>query len=164
MGVSENEVQYRIEINELTNQKIVLIRDDSHKIETHDRVKNALMNQKIDVAFIDGEHSYLGVKKDYDMYKEFVRPGGIMVFHDIVPHSNDRVGVDWRGLGGNNYNGGYSNSDSRALELAIQTYNQRHYSGTYGFRYGSSRPSYYGYGGYVNRGYNTVCWGCRGFF
>ena len=51
------------------------------------------MNQKIDVAFIDGDHTYSGVKKDYDIYKKFVKPGGFMVFHDIVPHGNKRVGV-----------------------------------------------------------------------
>lgn len=80
------------------HQKIVLIRDDSHKILTHDRVKKALMNQKIDVVFIDGDHTYSGVKKDYNMYKKFVKPGGFMVFHDIVPHANKRVGVPqfWR--------------------------------------------------------------------
>lgn len=37
----------------------------------------------IDFLFIDGDHSYEGVKQDFEMYAPFVRPGGIIAFHDI---------------------------------------------------------------------------------
>jgi hypothetical protein len=37
-----------------------------------------------DILFIDGDHSYSGVKTDYEMYKDVVKPGGIIVFHDSV--------------------------------------------------------------------------------
>ena len=36
----------------------------------------------IDFLFIDGDHSYEGVKKDFEMYSPFVRKGGLIVFHD----------------------------------------------------------------------------------
>jgi cephalosporin hydroxylase len=54
----------------------------------------------IDFLFIDGDHTLKGVKRDYDMYSPFVRPGGIIVFHDIVisdhHHSrNVHVGEFW---------------------------------------------------------------------
>lgn len=67
-------------------QKIVLIRGDSHKLETLQKVKDVLNGGKLDLLFIDGDHSYEGVKKDFEMYSSLVRRGGIIAFHDIVEH------------------------------------------------------------------------------
>lgn len=36
----------------------------------------------ISLLFIDGDHSYDGVKADWDTYKYFLRPGSIIIFHD----------------------------------------------------------------------------------
>jgi len=36
------------------------------------------------VLFPDGDHSYEGVKRDFEMYSPLVRPGGIIAFHDTV--------------------------------------------------------------------------------
>jgi len=36
----------------------------------------------LDVLFIDGDHSYSGVKADWDAYKSFLKPGSIVIFHD----------------------------------------------------------------------------------
>jgi hypothetical protein len=36
----------------------------------------------LDVLFIDGDHSYEGVKADWDAYKSFLEPGSIVIFHD----------------------------------------------------------------------------------
>ena len=36
----------------------------------------------LDFLFIDGDHSYEGVKADWEVYKGFLRPGSIVVFHD----------------------------------------------------------------------------------
>lgn len=38
----------------------------------------------IDVAFIDGDHSYRGVMCDILLVKPFCKPGTLIVFHDIV--------------------------------------------------------------------------------
>ena len=49
---------------------------------------------------IDGDHRYEGVRRDFLAYRHFVRPGGIIVFHDIVPDHRARYGVDtmrWTG-------------------------------------------------------------------
>ena len=68
------------------NSKIHLIRADSHNQETLEKVKNILNDKKIDFLFIDGDHSYQGVKKDFEMYDSLVRKGGIIAFHDICFH------------------------------------------------------------------------------
>ena len=38
--------------------------------------------QALDVLFIDGDHSYEGVKADWDAYKDFLSAGSIVIFHD----------------------------------------------------------------------------------
>lgn len=37
---------------------------------------------KIDVLFIDGDHSYEGVKKDFDLYSTILSDKGIIIIHD----------------------------------------------------------------------------------
>lgn len=37
----------------------------------------------VDMLFIDGDHSYEGLKADFENYKGIVRKGGIIVIHDI---------------------------------------------------------------------------------
>ena len=73
-------------------QKIYLIRKDSHDPQTLKEVKRILGSEKIDFLFIDGDHTYEGVKKDFKMYTPLVRKGGIIAFHDIVPGSSEKVG------------------------------------------------------------------------
>lgn len=38
----------------------------------------------IDLLFIDGDHSYDGVKRDWDLFVPYVNPFGIVVFHDTA--------------------------------------------------------------------------------
>ena len=41
-------------------------------------------NLPIDILFIDGDHSYEGVKRDWELFSPFVRPFGQVVFHDTL--------------------------------------------------------------------------------
>jgi predicted O-methyltransferase YrrM len=41
-------------------------------------------NEKYDVIFIDGDHSYEGVKKDFLKCLKNINPEGVMIFHDIA--------------------------------------------------------------------------------
>jgi hypothetical protein len=59
------------------------ISGNSHKIETIDSVKKILGDNKLDLLFIDGDHSYEGVKLDYEMYSELVKDNGYIAFHDV---------------------------------------------------------------------------------
>lgn len=38
--------------------------------------------ESIDLLFIDGDHSYAGVKADWEAYQGFLRTGSVVVFHD----------------------------------------------------------------------------------
>lgn len=65
-------------------QQMHLIMADSHQHETQDRVADCFGGQPIDFAFIDGDHTYEGVKADFHDYGRLVRPGGVIAFHDIL--------------------------------------------------------------------------------
>ncbi len=71
-------------------QQLHLVVADSHMEETKSRVERLLDGLSLDVLFIDGDHSYHGVRSDFEMYSPFVRKGGIVIFHDIVKHAPER--------------------------------------------------------------------------
>jgi cephalosporin hydroxylase len=68
----------------MNNQKIFLIRKNSHKKETFEEVKEILSDSKLDFLFIDGDHTYEGIKRDFELYSPLVKKGGLIVLHDIV--------------------------------------------------------------------------------
>jgi len=72
-----------------TNQTIHLLRADSHSFETYDRVKKILNGRKIDFLFIDGDHTYDGVQRDFDQYSKLVDENGLIGFHDIVSTTDE---------------------------------------------------------------------------
>lgn len=78
----------------LYNQKIYLVEGDSHKQSTLDKVKNILKGKKLDFLFIDGDHTYEGAKKDFEMYKDLVKKKGIIALHDIAKSDTKECKVD----------------------------------------------------------------------
>jgi cephalosporin hydroxylase len=64
------------------NSETTFMKSNSQSEEFKDYMKNKFF----DIIFIDGDHSYAGVKNDYEISKE---SGKIFVFHDIV---NDECG------------------------------------------------------------------------
>ena len=85
------------------SQTIHLVRGDSHQERTVSAVKEKLGDRQADVLFIDGDHTYDGVRRDFDLYSPLVRKGGIVAFHDIVPHhirKDIRVPDFWKEIRG----------------------------------------------------------------
>ena len=66
--------------------RAILPREDSHSDATLQKVTSILLGRPIDVLFIDGDHRYEGVSRDYELWKPLVRPGGLIGFHDVVEH------------------------------------------------------------------------------
>jgi predicted O-methyltransferase YrrM len=90
--VFENIIKYK---NNNNNYKY--IQGNSQLLETKNKVIEALndssirCSNKIDILFIDGNHSFNGVILDFTMYNDLVNIGGYIVFddyHDNV-HSPD---------------------------------------------------------------------------
>jgi cephalosporin hydroxylase len=63
-----------------------LIQADSHQETTRKYVENLLAGKQLDLLFIDGDHRLEGVTRDFELWNSLVKPGGYIVFHDILPH------------------------------------------------------------------------------
>ena len=68
-----------------TTQRLDLVRGDSHDRRTFERVRSLLGGEPLDLLFIDGDHTFEGVRQDFETYGSLVRPGGLTAFHDINP-------------------------------------------------------------------------------
>ena len=68
------------------SQPLELLQGDSHTHEMLNRVEAALGGKALDYLFIDGDHSYEGVKQDFRLYAPLVRQGGTIALHDIADH------------------------------------------------------------------------------
>ena len=64
---------------------------DSQTEETRDKVKEFC--PQYDLIFIDGDHSYEGVRRDFELYQDLLSPRGYIVFHDIDPEHVFRDGA-----------------------------------------------------------------------
>lgn len=60
----------------------------SQEPEALEKVKQFL--GEIDFLFIDGDHSYEGVKADFLTYGPLVRKGGVIAFHDLITPKHGR--------------------------------------------------------------------------
>lgn len=67
-------------------QKLRIIERNSQKKSTLKAAERFVSGSQFDFIFIDGDHSYEGVKKDFQLYSSLVRDGGLICFHDIVHH------------------------------------------------------------------------------
>lgn len=89
----------------LPKSNVEIIQGSTHNEETFNNVKQKLNGRKCDLLFIDADHTYESVKKDYEIWSELVRSGGWIVFHDIDPnHVNDdicQVNKFWKEISGN---------------------------------------------------------------
>jgi hypothetical protein len=77
---------------ELDGATVVL--GNSHETKTYMAVEKCLDGRAIDCLFIDGDHSYVGVRQDYKMYHSLVRPGGLIAFHDIAPILPEQINAE----------------------------------------------------------------------
>jgi predicted O-methyltransferase YrrM len=75
-----------------STQTLKLVRGDSHDRHTLAVVRDVFAQAPVDFLLIDGDHSYDGVKQDFEWYSPLVRPGGFVALHDIVPGPERLVG------------------------------------------------------------------------
>ena len=83
----------------IAKQTLDCVFKDSHDpltvYDVQSRMATHGITDGLDLLFIDADHTYEGVKADYLLYKDNVKPGGLIVFHDIIHHPNHpTVGVD----------------------------------------------------------------------
>lgn len=62
------------------------VQADSHDPSTVAAVRDEL--GEIDFLFVDGDHTYNGVRADWLAWSPLVRPGGLVAFHDTWPNAD----------------------------------------------------------------------------
>jgi predicted O-methyltransferase YrrM len=93
--INYKEVMKNITKTNTKNNKYHYILGDSQTKET----KNNLLKliDSVDILFIDGDHSYNGVTKDFKFYSPLVKSGGYIIFDDYNDHQYSpevKVAVD----------------------------------------------------------------------
>jgi len=81
--------------------KVKLLSGDSHSAEFRHRVEQEFQGEPVDFLFIDGDHTAVGVRQDFEDYRHLVRPGGLIAFHDIVerqPAPTNQVREFWQAI------------------------------------------------------------------
>jgi predicted O-methyltransferase YrrM len=81
-------------------QRVVSLAGDSHSEETAAELERLLVGQPLDALFIDGDHSYEGVRADFERYGRLVRSGGIVALHDVNEDFRTRDGVETPSISG----------------------------------------------------------------
>jgi predicted O-methyltransferase YrrM len=81
-------------------QRVVSLAGDSHSEETALRLERLLDGQTLDVLFIDGDHSYDGVRADFERYSPLVRSGGIVALHDVNEDFRTKHGIETPSISG----------------------------------------------------------------
>lgn len=67
---------------------------DSHSLDAEIFLQKNLID-KIDIAFIDGDHGYEGVKQDLDLVLPYTKKGTLLILHDTEPSASIGVARLW---------------------------------------------------------------------
>lgn len=74
---------FREFVRDRSNTVLDFIRGDSKSPESIKNLKEILGEKKIDFLYLDGDHTYEGIKKDFEIYKDMMADDGLIGFHDI---------------------------------------------------------------------------------
>ena len=81
-GVQFKNKQFRTDF-ERNMQRLKL--ENVFPVPGYSRVVGKTWRKKIDLLFIDGSHIYEDVKADFELFFPWVKPGGLVFFHDVDP-------------------------------------------------------------------------------
>jgi len=79
------------EVGKVQRGQVLWVEDLGKNAPCHALVKPLL---PIDFLFIDGDHSYEGIKGDWEAWSNHIRPGGIVALHDSVNCQQKNVGSE----------------------------------------------------------------------
>ncbi|MBX2848862.1 MAG: class I SAM-dependent methyltransferase [Acidiferrobacterales bacterium] len=80
------------------DQQLHLLRLNSHEKSSLDAVRECSPMGTYELIMIDADHSYEGVKRDFELYSKLVEENGIMILHDVIPNRFDpsiQVNLFW---------------------------------------------------------------------
>ena len=78
LGVSFHEWIAHSEVERITNGSVIWIRATGREAVADPRLAATM----VDFVFVDGDHSWQGIKGDWNAWSPKIVPGGVMAFHD----------------------------------------------------------------------------------
>ncbi|MBN2421624.1 class I SAM-dependent methyltransferase [Candidatus Woesearchaeota archaeon] len=78
----------------ITNIKKAKVEDVVIPLVKTSKEASKNFKEKIELIFIDGDHSYQGVREDFELWFPKVIDGGIVVFHDTIGHKGPKKLVE----------------------------------------------------------------------
>jgi predicted O-methyltransferase YrrM len=82
LGFSTQQMIARSGVRKVRNGEVVWLRTTGVEAAADARV----IAQGVDYMFIDGDHSYGGLRGDWERWSPLVSPGGVVCLHDSQPH------------------------------------------------------------------------------
>jgi cephalosporin hydroxylase len=80
-------------------QRVELLEGDSHDASMVSNARTLLAGRPVDFLFVDGDHTYEGVRADFELWTPLVRQGGLVALHDIHSVGEEfGVGAFWQEL------------------------------------------------------------------
>jgi predicted O-methyltransferase YrrM len=87
LGFSMQQVIAHREVSRVSNGRVIWIRKTGAGA-----VKGFIQaNESVDFVFIDGDHSYEGLRGDWEGWSSVVRPGGIVALHDSCSSADRNI-------------------------------------------------------------------------
>ena len=88
-----NKIKKNLDLVNKYEHNIELIKGNSNDVKIIEKIKN--LNIKFDIIFIDGDHSYNGVKNDFINYEKFLNNNGLLIFDDYNKASTNKGVYDF---------------------------------------------------------------------
>jgi cephalosporin hydroxylase len=98
----EPEFSARARQMEVEHPRFKFVHGDTSDVRTLGMVREAIGDGRVGMLFIDADHSYRAVERDYHWFGSMVMNGGFIAFHDIVdgPRTGGGVAKFWSELQG----------------------------------------------------------------
>ena len=90
-GNDDYNIEQRNKLLESQPGEVYLINGDSHDWNSFNKLKEILSGEKLDLIFIDGDHSEEGAILDLQMYRNLAGPNAIIALHDIKDDQSHHI-------------------------------------------------------------------------
>jgi predicted O-methyltransferase YrrM len=90
LGFSTQRTIATAEVGRLSNGRVVWVRETAANAARHPVVR---AGGAFDFVFLDAQHTYDGLREDWDAWAPLVAPGGIVAIHDSRASPNGHTGA-----------------------------------------------------------------------
>lgn len=90
----EPEAKQYVDVYNRPPSNLTCVTGSSFADATVQQVRSIMGEGPVNLLYIDGDHTYDGVKRDFETYRQFCGPDTLVVFHDVQPDAAHRGGAE----------------------------------------------------------------------